>query len=223
MDLHGMRDKLRIRIGNPTTTDVSDLRLSDVINRAYDDIAARYKFHRVRKICLFDTVVGQARYGIPADCFAVLRVRDNTNGKRLDKIGDTKFSDRTDTVALTTNGRPRRYIRQRDWITLDPPPDDVYQIELFYKSKPADLVADSDTPVIPEQWHEGIIRLARFYYWDDIGDLPKAESASGIFDKWVAEMPTEFDDEAQAIDTGVGIPTLEQSQTSRRLDFDSSP
>lgn len=222
MDLKTMRDNLRRRVGNPSAGDVPDTILTNVLNRAYSDLTARFKFHRVRKICQFNTIVGQARYGIPSDCFAVLRVRDNTNGKRITKIGDTAYSDRSDTTAQTTNGRPTRYIRQRDWIALDPPPDGAYQIEMFYKAKMADLADDSDTPVIPEQWHEGIVRLGRFYYWDDIGDLPKSQSSLAIFDKWAQEMPTEFDDEAEAIDTGVEMPTLSGSQ-AKNLDFDSSP
>lgn len=216
--LAALRAALRKRVGNPTATDVPDADLTAVLNSAYSDLSLRYKFHKVRKICTFDTVVDQARYGIPTDCFAVLRVRDNTNNRKLEKVGDRNYSERTD----DTSGKPLKYLRQRDWVTLMPPPDGVYQIELFYKAKPADLAADVDVPVLPDGWSEGLIRLARFYYFDSIGDLPKARLSQAMYDSWVAVTPLEFDDEAEVIDSGVELPTLGTSQDPR-LDFDHSP
>lgn len=217
MDLLTMRTRLRKRVGNPTTTDVPDVDLNEAINSAYSDVAVRYKFHKVRRLCTFNTVIGQAKYGLPVDCFAVLRVRDNTNKKNLTKAGDREYASRTN----TTNGKPGKYIRYRDWITVEPPPDGVFEFELFYKSKPVDLVADADQPVLPTAWHEGIIRLARYYHFDTVGDLPKAAVALQVFNFWTETMPLEFDDEAEAIDSGVEIPTLHNAEGAR-LDFDHS-
>lgn len=220
MDLKVMRDLLRKRVGNPTIADVPEDDLTSRINSAYSDITTKFKFHRVRKICLFSTVASQVQYGLPADCFAVLRVRDNTNGKRLTKIGDTEYSDRTETLAQPSTGKPTMYLRQKSWIALAPTPDAVYEMEIFYKAKLDALVADGDVPLIPDAWHEGIVRLARYYHWDDVGDFPKAQAALVVFDKWATEMPTEFDDEAEAIDSGVRLPTLSGFK-GRVLDFDS--
>ena len=217
-DLITLRTRLRKRIGNPTVAAVPDADLTQVINDAYGEIATKYKFHKVRKLCTFDTVVDQQKYGLPTDCYAVLRVRDTTNKIKLEKAGDRTAA----TDDATASAKPTSYVRQRDWIALYPTPDDIYTMELFYKAKPTDLSADVDYPVLPGAWDEGLLRLARFYYWDSIGDLPKATYAQTLYDKWVSDMPLEFDDEADVIDSGVEIPTLGNSQ-DKGLDFDHSP
>lgn len=215
MDFLTIRTRLRKRVGNPSVTDVPDADLNDAINSAYSDIAVKYKFFKVRRVCTFNTVVGQAKYMLPSGCFAVLRIRDNTNKKWLAKGGDRDYAARTD----DTSGKPERYVRYRDWLALMPPSDGVYELEMYYKAKPADLSLDADEPLIPEPWQEGLVRLAKYYYFEDKGDLPKAESALRVYDKWAEEMPLEFDDEAESIDSGVELPTLSETQ-DKRLDFD---
>lgn len=220
-DLLALRTQLRRRVGNPTTADVPDADLTGAINSAYSDIAVRYKFHNVRKTGTIPTVVGTLEYNLPADVFAVLRVRDNTNKKNLTKVGDRAFATRSS----DTNVKPEVYLRRGNQIIVmsatGGPPDAVYTLEVFYKSKPADLSGDTDTPVIPVAWHEGIIRLGKYYHYDVAGDLAKAASALQLYNIWVETMPLEFDDEAEAIDSGVEIPTLHNAEGAR-LDFDHS-
>lgn len=216
--LLALRTKLRKRIGNPSLTDAPDIDLTEIMNEAYSDIAMKFKFHKARKLCQFNTIVNDPRYGIPADCYAVLRIRDTTNKRKLEKGGDrTAAMDIT-----TTSGQPLTYVRQRDWVLFIPPPDGIYVMEMYYKAKPTDLVVDGDFPVTPAAWDEGILRLARYYYFDRVGDLPKAQFAQSAYDKWVAEMPLEFDDESEAIDSAIEIPTLSNNQDPR-LDFDHGP
>lgn len=217
-----LRTNLRRKIGNPSVGDVPDATLNLHINTAIDRLAARYPFQNVRKICSFLTVEGTAQYNLPPDCFAVYRVRDNSNNKRLTKIGDQQYSDRTD----DTPGKPNTYLRQKGWITIVPVPDDVYTIEVFYKQFLADLVNDGDLSATPPAWDEGIVLMARQVYWDDIGDFAKAKYALDSFNAWVQVMPTEIDEEAATIDSAVQIPTLggfaENQQTTKGLDFDHS-
>lgn len=213
-----MRDKLRRQIGNPTTTAVSDGQLVEHLNDAYREIANKYRFHRLRKLCTFDTEIGTSRYGLPTDCSVVLRVRDTTNEVKLEKFGDRRMADRAD---ATMQAKPKSYARYRDFVELDPIPDGVYTIELFYKSAITELVADGDVPVIPDSWHEGIVKLARFKYFEDQVDLPKAKAAYDLFGAWIQDQPVEVDEEKLDMDSGVSVPTLEQSLT-QRLDFNYS-
>ena len=220
--LSALRTKLRRKIGNPSVADVADSLLTEHINTAIDRITSRYVFNNVRKICTFPTVANESQYFLPNDCFAVLRVRDNTNNKRLVKIGDQQYADRLD----DTPGKPESYLRQKTWVTIVPVPDAVYTIELFYKAMPVDLVNDADLPVTPPAWDEGIVLMARHVYWDDIGDYVKAKYGLDTFNAWVQVMPTEVDDESATIDSGVQIPSLggfaDQQQQVKRLDFDHS-
>lgn len=210
MQLSDMRTRLRKTIGNPDTTDVPDADLNELINLAYRDIAGRYRFHTVRKLCQFTTVDGTERYGLPTDCEVVLRVRDVTNGTKLRKRGD-RFAAVQEASDDEVTGKPTDYVRQRDWILLDPTPDDAYVMELYYKAGITDLDADTDEPILPEAWHEGILKLARHKFYDDSGDIPKATYALANYDSWLSTKPIEFDEEKKDIDQGVEIPTLKNA------------
>lgn len=228
MRLDAMRTQLRQRIGSPTATDVTDATLTDHLNSAYLDIADRYRFHKARKRCQFRTVQGEPRYDMPSDLLAIYRISDTTNNVKLEKWGDRQLSSRTDT---TTQGKPLRYVRYRDWVELDPLPDygnglafddplvTGYLMEVFYKYAIAAMVGDADVPGIPSSWHEGIVRMAKYYYYENIADAPKAAMAYEAFKLWVSDKPTEIDEESVDIDSGVEVLSLSR-RVSPRLDFD---
>jgi hypothetical protein len=219
MNLLEMQNRLRSRIGSPTQIDVPDTMLRTELNSAYLDIVDRYRFHRARKRCLFSTVIGQARYDLPTDVLVVMRVRDNTNQVKLEKWGDRQLSSRSDDAT----GHPLRYVRYRDWIELYPVPDGVYQMEVFYKFMHTDLVEATNVPQIPPSWHEGIVVLAKYNYYANVAtDAPKAGMAYEAWKLWVADKPTEIDEESVDIDSGVEILPLSKPMTER-LDFDHSP
>lgn len=218
MNLSELRVKLRSRIGDPTVIDVPDSELDMHINSAYVEIADTYRFHTVRKLCKFSTVVGTARYGIPDDCLVVMEVRDLTNEKKLEKYGGRRVFEQT---SVTTNGFPFAYARFRNWVELVPPPDGVYEIEMHYKADVVELAGDTATPTIPKPWHEGILRLAKYYYYEDQGDVPKSVAAYNAYDVWVSRKPVEVDEEKRDFDSGVSIPTLSGFQP-KGLDFNHS-
>lgn len=225
MNVQTMYTLLRARIGNPSLVDVPNTKLITMLDLAYQDIADRYRFHRKRKRCQFYTLKGQARYDLPADLISLFRVSDTTNNVKLEKIGDRQLSSRADATAV---GKPTRYVRYRDWVELDPIPDygnglgvsdpsaTGYLMELFYKYTLPILTADGDIPTIPTGWHIGIVVLAKYYYYEDQGDAPKANLAMEAWKLWVADKPTEIDEESVDIDSGVEILTLSQNFTPRQ-------
>jgi hypothetical protein len=216
MNLLDMQNKLRSRIGNPTAIDVPDSVLATELNAAYLDIVDRYRFHRARKRCLFSTVIGQARYDLPTDVLAVLRIRDNTNNRKMEKWGDRQLSSRTD----DNLGQPLRYVRYRDWVELNPTPDGVYQMEVFYKFMHEPMIAGTDVPQIPPSWHEGVIVLGKYNYYANVAtDAVKAGIAYEAFTLWVSNKPTEIDEESVDIDSGVEVVPLSGDLTPR-LDWD---
>lgn len=216
MDLVTMRTRLRSRVGSPDVVDVPNTTLNEHINSAYRDIAGRFRFHAARKICNFPTENGTKDYGLPADCEVLLNVRDETNGVKLSK---TDYAD--DAMQASeddeTTGPPEKYIRYRNFIRIEPMPDDVYDIRLWYKAGIVDLALDADLPVLPASWHEGIIKLARHYYYDAKPDVAKAQYALAVYQSWLSTKPVEVDEEKRDLDKGVRIPTL---QRPRALDFD---
>jgi hypothetical protein len=209
---------MRTLLGNPSTTDVADTELLDRLNEANKEITAKYKLHKGRKLVTFPTVISQESYSLPDDCFAVLRLRDNTNNVRIRPYRSDDEWARRDTT--TPIGMPTKYIRHRAYVSFFPVPDGVYTIELFYSVTAPDLADDSDSPVIAEPWHIGIVRLARSFYFDMIGDYPKWTAALASYNRWLESMPTEMDEEMEFKDVGVELPSLSQDGTGPQLPVD---
>lgn len=214
MNLLVMRTRLRKRVGNPDIVDVPDDDLTEHINQAYRDIADRFRFHKARKLCTFPTVSGTKDYGLPTDCSAVYHVRDKTTGMKLPKV-DTRDDADQESVDSDVQGIPQGYIRYRNFVRFEPTPDGVYTIEMFYKAGIVDLAADADIPILPDAWHEGILKLARHYFYDAKPDVPKAQYALAIYQSWLSTKPVEVDEEKRDLDKGVRLPTLTRGNRGR--------
>jgi hypothetical protein len=220
MQLVDFRTNLRARIGNPTTAEVPDATLTDLINDAASELADRFEFHDVRKIVTFPTVapvgtVTTTRYNIPADCLAVLSVWNTgstanpTAQGKLEKRDEAWLAQQQTDPTNPITGIPLAYVRQRDWIELSPAPDDVYTIRLTYKATNT-MVQDTDTPVTPVTWDKGILHLARAKFYDEIRlDTEKAKWAFTVYETWVQSKPVEVEEEDFADNVeGVVMPTL---------------
>lgn len=223
MDLTTARDTLRSKIGSPNTTDVPDSTLTRVINAAYREIGTKYPFNEIRCLTSFPTVVGQPRYNLPTDLAIIRRLWDDTNKRRLRKRGMRYLS------AIPKNlvtGFPRDYVRGPSWIQLIPEPDAAYTIDLYYDTSIGDLVADSDTFVLPLAWHDGIVLKARHVYYDERGDIGKAIYAKNEWKDWVSDKPSEIDQEKDDMeDVGVILTDLGGEygrRGPRRLRYDEN-
>lgn len=216
MNLGEMLVSLRRQLGNPTTTDVTDTVLTDTINTAYQEIVSKYNFRRVKQLCRFDTVQGQSTYNLPAGVDAVLKVRNSTSDRRLEKWGDRRHAERMDDGI---EGDPTYYVLMENFIRVWPVPDDAYTIEVYYRGSLSNLTSNSQTPVIPTSWHTGIVKLARHHYYDEVeGDLVKADAAWKSFALWANGRVIEADEEKTDFDSGVSIVPLDTAG-SPRLDF----
>lgn len=209
---------LRVRVGNPTTTEVPNLTLIRVINSAYDFIISRYPFHETRRVASFSTVNGTARYTVPSDLLSLLRVWDETSRRKIVKRGVRYLASLPKNLAT---GEPKAYVRTTNWIEFVPTPSAVYSMRLYYLSKPADLALDADVPLIPATWHEGILAKARHIYYDERGDIGKAVYSGNAWKEWVADKPSEIDAEKDDMDDQpVILPELGGRDYSRTAGYD---
>ena len=206
MQLSTMRDTLRTKVGSPSPTDVTNGTLTRIINAAYREIGAKYPFNETRCIKSFATIAETARYTVPDDLAVLFRVWDDTNKIKLTKRGIRYLA----TVPRgTPSGQPRSYVRTKDFIQLLPTPDAVVTIKIFYLTEIGDLVDDTDTPVLPLAWHDGIILKARHIFYDERGDVGKAIYSKSEWKDWVADKPSEIDQEKDDIeDAGVIVASL---------------
>ena len=206
MTLLEMKLALRKKVGNPSVGEIPDVTLTDCINRAYKEIATKYAFNETRCISSFETVANSARYQVPPDSNLIYRVWDSTNKRKLQKRGVRYFT------ALPKDyptGMPRNYFRVQNWLQLIPTPDAVYTVTIYYLLDLQALSADTDEPVLPFAWHDGIGHKARYIYYDDRGEIGKAIYAMNAWKEWISDKPSEMDIEKDDMDdVGIVIPML---------------
>lgn len=220
MTLAELRASLRKRIGNPTTTDVPDVDLNEYINESNQYINDTFAFRASRPTYNFNTVAGTFQYDLPDDVSVLMRVGNRTKQYRL-KRRESKFQYDHEDQLTSEVGEPKFYYVGISWIHLYPIPDAVYAMALFYNNIAEPLVADGDTSVIPSTWHSGIVRYARYLFYDINQDFAKAQYAYAAWALWLQNKPNELQDElVYDSDFGVEIPGLRPSRD--RLDWDHS-
>lgn len=217
MNFAELKARLRTSIKNPDEQDVPDEILGSYINSGYLDLAARYDYHQTRKRCIFTTIAGEAKYQLPGDVASVLRLRDNTHGRKIWKKGDRAVASQR---IPKWRWWPSEYVRYRNYVELIPTPNETgYVIEVYYVAIPAVLAADTDIPVLPLTWHDGVYMRARWYYFVDKGDTAQATAAQNNYSIWLSDKPNEIEVESVDIDSGVEMPTLSgRSNWSGRFD-----
>lgn len=221
MNLSTLVTRLRQSIGNPSTGDVIDETLKQCINDSYREIGDKYRFFITRKLCTFTTVSGTSSYTLPASNVTLMRVYDLTNKASMIRMSDGEAQDyREDESDSSTYGKPQYYTHYRDWIRFIPVPDGEYTMEIYYRYVMSDLTADDDTPVLPEPWHVGILRLARFNYYEFVAnDASKAASAMNAYNQWLQDKPDEVGEELRWSNRGVVVPTLANWNPKNERDF----
>lgn len=205
MNLLEMRDALRAKIGNPATSEVSNVVLNRQLNDAQLFIASRYPFDETRVTTTIPTVAATSTYALPSNLLAILRLWDGTNFRKLTKRSVRFVSMLREVPAA---GEPTSYVRIGSTIQLLPTPGGAYTLTLYYLKAPATLALDADIPAIPLSWHDGIVAKARHLYYDERGDVAKAIYANNVWKDWLSDKPSEIDIEKMDSDFGVEVPEL---------------
>lgn len=224
MNLLEMRTDLRQAIGNVSVNDVPDATLDKCLNLAHRNIATVYPNLSSREVAATMTLVDVATYPLPTDVFALRAIWDASNNRKLVKRGERWAANQRWLDAPL--GRPTDYVRYTNIVQVWPVPDAVYQLDIYYQQNIADMVADTDIPVLGVPWHDGLVLKARWYYYDRIRtDIPKAAASDASWKMFLQEMPTSIDLENVDIDSGVVLPTLDRGGESGyyRRDFDHGP
>jgi len=104
---------------------------------------------------------------------------------------DREYSDWRD----ATSAEPTKYLLdyRTGYITLYPPPDDSYTLNLGVIRYPQyDMESDSDEPEIPVVWHhaiiDGICYQAYLKWWDRTYDAKKSDIHLALLKKAIADM-----------------------------------
>lgn len=101
-------------------------------------------------------VAGQESYPLPDDFSSMRRIEAySLDGDLVAKLMPIQIDHRT-----AGKGTPRYYYVWKGLLHLDPIPDSDLNLVLWYHRAQPDLVDDSDTPIIPEEFHELCVLFA---------------------------------------------------------------
>lgn len=107
-------------------------------------------------------VVNQADYVLPADFYKVNRLEVVISGTPPNESKQQliTITPNQQNLVPDNTGLPNFYYLKKSRLTVLPAPSQALTLRMFYSYKIADMVDDTDTPDIPEPYHEFIAVLA---------------------------------------------------------------
>src|SRR5690348_2989991 len=152
--------------------DVETDRMKTWVNEAYRDFSGSEliaELDAFKGSTSFDLVEDQPFYLLPPEVRAIrapgLCIIDTVNfpdagGRPLEKIDLARYRMLPD-LSTRTDKLPTKFFRERRVIVVWPTPDLVKTMTLDFWIKPNDLVGDTDCPMFPVEYHEGLKLLAK--------------------------------------------------------------
>ena len=191
--------ELLIAIGNrEDSTFDSDWRLRK-LNLAYRELWSGILHPELERRVYATVAANQRVIPLPSDCFAVISVRDHTNGNRLTPISYRDLDNRQ-----WTTGVPARYARFGLNIEIDPYSDESWELKLRYQRRPPDLSATQNS-LLAAEWDEAILLGAKFRAFDDLGQLDRSVKAKNDYLALVRSRLTQVEKEAEESDFGLEV------------------
>lgn len=157
------------------------------VNRAYLQMAMSFQFYGVETKTTFNTAAADNDYDIGTVAVGakdIVAIYNNTQDYPLVQR-DIVWWEATLEDPTTVTGEPTDWVRYGDDILLYPTPDAIYEMNIRYKTNPAEMTTDGESPVFPEEWHEAIVlsamsKAAFFYGFDNKGINMKNEALALI-------------------------------------------
>src|SRR5205823_4235678 len=134
------------------------------INAAYSELFNKVAQTPLESIAISSTTSGGGRIALPPDYQYAIALT------LYQGSSDTGTSHTTTTIALrpqdagwidtqtvSPSGVPEAYVQYGTALELWPSPNSAYSLQLRYAVKPPMLIASTDTPMLDERWHPGLL------------------------------------------------------------------
>lgn len=171
-----LREINEVEITNVTSTRGIQTSVADFINKAQRDIInseVEWPFTVVNQS--FTTTAGTSEYSRESDAKTVdfdsftVQESASTAERKLSFISFDEYLERrneADTNPDTSSRSLPEYVYETPdtKIGLSPVPDvSTYTVRYYYYQTTGDMAANTDTPTIPERFHDVIVNRARYY------------------------------------------------------------
>lgn len=132
---------------------------------------------------MFETVPGQAEYGLPSDF--VLPRRVVVDGRDFDNASLSEV--RSFEAGVLSPASAGVWYLKDDLVGLWQTPTEVVPVELEYVFQPVELGVPSDVPsAFPESFHPALLFYVKAVYYADVEDNPELEASNR--ERWDAEI-----------------------------------
>lgn len=159
--LLSLREELLLELGS--RDDVTPARLDKWINWAYRNVSGMFALKESFGSAEVSVVADQPFYLVPKQVAWVkrLQVSDNetyglAEGRRLLMIDEARYRN-----LPVKEGEPTKFFRWRRMLVLWPTPENARTLSLDFKVRFDDLVNDTDSPILPQEFHEPILLSAK--------------------------------------------------------------
>lgn len=188
MQFSAIRTYAASRFRDPTNVIVADTDWKNYVNSAYGDMLSRctwFPWNEATTSLSFG--IGVRSVSLPLDAWQVLSAWNATDFMPL-----VPLEGRTTPYQLypqqNETGPPQHYRVFNKNLQVYPLPTAVTSVTVEYVLRPADMVADADLPVFPDQYHDTIVAGAVAMAYQDDGNLQMAQSFQSDYEDGVKRM-----------------------------------
>lgn len=173
--LADFREAVLLALGNRTdiTENGTDYTTVDKwINQGYRHVAGVIDIKELWGSVTFDLEADQPFYRVPESLIWIKKASliDDTNyfdwgGRELDQIDLDTYRMLAESDEIQIDGAnlpPTMYFRQGRVLVVYPTPADAYSLTVDFRVRPDKLVDTTDSPILPEEFHE-VIELAAIW------------------------------------------------------------
>jgi hypothetical protein len=202
--LLSLRSELLLQLSSRTDADAT--RINRWINWAYRNLAAMLKLSELKASMQLNLAVGQPFYLLPVQVRSIQAVSmadaiDYANkGIKLFLSNEDEYRRQSD-----RSGTPQNYFRFGRMLVVYPDPDTLFPIYLEFLIRPKDLVADTDSPILPQEFHESLLLYARHKAWRSLRNYQEASLAKNDFLTELRPLIDTDGEEAQQAPSGLTV------------------
>jgi hypothetical protein len=196
MNLNDIRLEVTTGRADPT---VYNARIASWANEALLRIGRQLRAPENEGTATLTTTSGQATVNDPTD---IAHVRSLFDSQRAIKLQPVQLDDIDS--AWQTTGQPYAYAVDGATLRLYPTPNGIYTLQLRYWKLPPKLVADTDVPAIPEEYHSLLVTWALFRFYRNEDDQQQAQSFRAEFYEELGRARQELQDSDEDVPVQIG-------------------
>lgn len=195
-----LRTSLKSQLAN--RADANTTKLGPWVNRAYRHLCAMLPLPELNYSFGFNLILGQPAYNLPVTAAGNAAVSAiykgaienpdlyRNGGAPLEFISEKQYRD-----LPVRDDDPRAFLRHRSMVVFWPTPTTARSVVFDGRIRPQDLVADTDSPFLPIEWHEAILLAARYRALRDLREWKESAIANNDFVAYIRTIRDEAAEE----------------------------